>query len=369
MNDAARPVGQFITEQVLPQWEDLNAYRSVYTHNQAMNVMLNRHGIRTHQFGGSRVAFLYNGSVVGGRQVRLTTLISDQAAEATASKTLSRAYWSSAGLPVIETHRFAQGEDAQASKLICKGRSWVVKLDSARYGRGVSLPVVSKEEFTHAWQKARANLPQDGRVSQELLLEKFYDGINLRFFVIAGQAWAALLRTPLFVLGDGHKTVHQLLEESFEHRRRHVALRRALPEINERLLSPRAPRLTDIPQKGDLHILNEVTNMPRGSLPLDVTREVSEDLKALAEQAAAAIPGLGMTCIDLLTTRLDSATDAVLLDADCRASMGPHRYPAFGRGRRLASVVARQTRLRAEYWDKPIRPAQVRSDDDNEDDD
>lgn len=351
--DAQRPIGRFITEQVLPQWDSLNRYPAMYVHNRLVNRALARQAIQVSQTDRFSAAFLHNGRVVGGRHGRETTLVSDQAAEACSSKSLTRQYWTAAGVPTAQASRF-YGDDVEAARdfVSSDAAPFVMKPDSGRQGAGATFGVTA-EGFDAAWKYALEANRVPG-IGDGLLLEPFRDALCLRFFVVGGQTRAVTLRVPLFVTGDGESTVQQLLEQSFAHQHRNVLLRLNRPRITEQLVAASGLELTDVPTAGALHILKENPSVLAGGLPYDVTARVSSDLRSLANDAAVAIPGLGAAGIDVLTPSLGSAEGAVALDADSWASLLMHGYPAFGPRRIIARPLAHQLRLRAEHWDRPV---------------
>lgn len=351
--DAERPIGRFITENVLPQWESMNVYTYRYSHNRVVNRALGRQAIQVREVGGLNAAFMHNGRLVGGRLGRQTTLVSDQAGEACAVKSLTRAYWNTAGVPTLQAERFSPDELEAARQVVVSATDPVVmKPDGGRRGIGASFRVTSGD-FQDSWNKAR-RASRSSETGNGVLIEEFRDALSLRFFVVGGQVRGVTLRVPLFVLGDGSSTVQQLLEESFAYQQRHVLLRRTRPRISANLVAPSGLDLEDVPAAGTLHIVQDNPNLLHGGLPYDVTTRVSRELNHLASEAALAIPGLGAAGIDVLTASLDSAAGAVALDADSWASLLMHGYPAFGPRRLIGRPIAHQLRLRADHWDRPV---------------
>lgn len=319
-----------------------------------MDYGLRRHRMPVHQFPGSYAAFLYNGNIVGGRYQRMTTLVSDQAAEACASKTLTQSYAAAAGLPVAGGQPYTDAD--QAHQRVANSGLWVVKPDGARRARGVSLKVTGAD-FADAWQRAVRAKPRDARFSQDIVVEPFHDGLLVRFFVVGGTCYAAAVRVPLFVMGDGSSTVADLVRASFAHREQHALLNSTLPSVGTVLARLPEPLTSEtVLDTGELRLLREDGRLTAGGLPFDVTEMVSAELRTLAEGAAQSIPGLGAVGIDLITPQLDSAAGAVVLDADPWASALVHRFPAFGRRRRVIWELTEVLSLRAQYWEKPIPP-------------
>ena len=358
--DAERPIGRFITDRVLPQWDDLNEYPGYYRHNRVVNRAMGRQALQVREMGGLHAAIMFNGRVVGGRLGRQTTLVSDQAAEACSRKSLTRAYWKAAGVPTQGGRLFRRSEAESAEQFVAAAPApVVVKPDGGRRGAGVSFRV-TEVNFRHSWTKAlRAGRTADGDAG--VLIEDFQDQLCLRFFVVGGQVRGVTLRVPLFVVGDGVSPVQQLLEASFAHQHRNALLRATRPKITAELIAGSGLVLEDVPAEGVLHILNENPHLVYGGLPYDVTTQVCQELNSLAADAALAIPGLGAVGIDILTPALDNAEGAVALDADSWATLLMHGYPAFGPRRIIGRPIANQLRLRADHWNRPTysSPAQV----------
>lgn len=350
--DAERPIGRFITEQVLPKWESMNSFSAIFRHARVVNLALGRQGVQARHMGGPNSAYLLNGKVVGGRYGAETTLVSDQAAEACSVKSLTRAYWELAGVPIARGERFSSADVDEARDFVSSASNpLVMKPDSGRHGSGVSFGVAG-DDFSPRWDRAISANRVPG-MGDGVLIDEFRDALCVRFYVVGGEIHAATLRVPLFVVGDGSSTVRQLLEGSFAHQQRNVWLRNSRPKISDQLLANSDWQLQDVPASGALHILNHDPSLPLGGIPYEVTPMISSDLRELASEAATAIPGLGAAGIDVLTPSLGSADRAVALDADSRALLHMHRHPAFGRYRFVGLAIARQLRLRADHWNRP----------------
>lgn len=359
--DAQRPVGAFIAEHVVPRLHELNSVRTLLKHNRLVTLMLRRRRIHVHPMGGVVSAFLFNGETVGGQRGRLNTLVSDQAWEACTSKTLMRQYFSAADLPIARGQTFAVEEVAAAKDFISTGGPWVIKPDAARHDHGISLQYAS-QDFASAWSEAVAALPEG---SGDVLIDEFQDALNLRFYVVGSKVQAAVARIPLFVTGDGHSSIRELLAASFEQRRAHPLVRLTLPEISEELLKDSGRSLAEVPGDQELVLLGISVSLKRGGLPIDVTDTVAPELNDLAVAAAEAIPGFGAGGIDILAPELGESAGAVVLDADVWANNRLHRYPVLGRPRRApAMAVAEQILLRAKHWDKPVLPPEIQDPDD-----
>ncbi|WP_022873140.1 hypothetical protein [Nesterenkonia alba] len=346
------PVGTFITEQVLPFWDELNEFPLVRSHMRFVLSQLERRGFSVTGFRNIGRVFMHSNRVAGGSFGRLTTLVSDQAAEAAESKWLSRQYFTAAGLPVPTGELFTRDQYDDAARYASSATvPLVLKSDHARHAQGMTFGITGAESFQQPWEAAVHAGQEHAHSEGEVLLEEFLEALTVRFFIIGSAPRAATVRVPLFVVGDGRRSIRALLQASFDHRRRNRALELSIPEITEELVE--GADLNAVPARDELRILSRAPAVLRGALPVDVTETISQDLTQLAVDAAAAIPGLTVTAVDVLTPDLDSADEAVVLDVDPRASLRMHRYPAVGTRRLLPGAIADQIRLRARFADRP----------------
>ncbi|PJH64136.1 hypothetical protein, partial [Salmonella enterica] len=67
----------------------------------------------------------------------------------------------------------------------------------------------SKESFKEALEIAF-------KEDENVLVEDYIEGTEYRFFILDGKTQAVLLRVPANVVGDGKKTINQLIDEKNE---------------------------------------------------------------------------------------------------------------------------------------------------------
>ncbi|WP_241475935.1 hypothetical protein [Nesterenkonia sp. YGD6] len=294
-----------------------------------------------------------NGRVVGGREGSSTSLTSDLAERTLSSKASTRHLMELAGLTVPEGKTFRRDErnvaDSYASSL---GWPVAVKPDGRSAGRGVSTGVSSPERFVSAWESAVAALnfvdaPRPWDTSersalsrQEILIERDDRGIGLRVFVAGEAAHAALVRLPMFVIGDGRRTVLSLARDLQSWRSQNIYLNRM--NIGESVMLKRLSRLgidpQSVPESGHLLIIQESPNMHGGGLTMDVTSIVRRKVLEMAVEARWAMPGLLAAGIDL-SIQSTGDSGATIIGANDRASHQIHRYPAFGQSRNVTEGV------------------------------
>ncbi|MCH8565415.1 hypothetical protein LTH96_06735 [Nesterenkonia sp. LB17] len=294
---------------------------------------------------GQRQVFTYDGRTVGGAEGFLTSLTSVGGERASFDRKLARRYLSLAGIPIPEGQVFSTAERDAAQGYAAQMTGPVaIKPRFGESGLGVSLQVDPAVTFGDAWSHAEQYDFPNATGHGGVVVERFHDGLNLRAYVVDEEVVAAVIRVPLFGLGDGRSTLSDLAQEADRGRKRNPLL--AKFEL-ETALMPRAEAKASDPISNvdRIYWFSPGVNMRLGGLTVDVTDRLDKSLKTLAVDARWAVPGSPVAGVDILAPSLDSAVDATVLEVDAQASFSIHHYPWSGNGRRVADkVLARMTR-------------------------
>lgn len=276
---------------------------------------------------------------VGGFEINQTSLASEPARLSASDLALSKRYLESAGIATPQGQTFSSEEDKQAwAYLESLGRAAVIKPASGQHGTGVTLGVTTHSAFEGAWEAAlqgRQLLPD---ANEEILVEEQRSGLDLRAFVIGEHVVSALVRLPLFGIGDGRRTLGQLFEEAEEARSRHPLFGRFSPD----LLSPEPTwpgNAQETSRAGEVYQFSPAVNMRSGGVTVDVTANLGSGLRDLAIESCWAVPGCRAAAVDLLAPDLQDAGGTQVLHVNTRASFAMHHYPWIGRGRSVADSL------------------------------
>jgi len=242
------------------------------------------------------------------------------------------------GLPVPRQHLVYSAAEAvaEAERI---GYPVVVKPLDANHGRGVSIDLSDPEAIATAYGSARQH-------SETVLVESYIEGFDHRLLVIDGQLVAASKRVPGHVVGDGERTVEQLVEIVNSDPRRGIGHAKVLTRLEfdrqaERLLSLRGYTRESVPPAGEVVYLRSTANLSTGGTAVDVTDEVHPDNREMATRAARAI-GLDVAGIDFLTTdiaRSFHATGGAICEVNAAPGFRMHVAPSEGRPRDVAGPV------------------------------
>lgn len=259
------------------------------------------------------------------------------------NKTVTKKVLEEAGFRVPGGEEFSNIAVAEAHYGMFEGKSIVVKPKSTNYGLGISIfkDGASKEDYTKALDIA---FKEDSHV----LVEEFLPGTEYRFFVLDGKTRAVLLRTPANVVGDGVHTITELVAQKNKDVLRGTNHRSPLEiielgDIEQLMLKEQGYTVSSVPDKDVVVYLRENSNVSTGGDSLDVTDEMDESYKKIAEDAVAAM-GAVVCGIDLIipdkavSGSKDNETYGII-EGNFNPAMHMHIYPYAGKGRRLTMDV------------------------------
>src|SRR5688572_3443804 len=137
-------------------------------------------------------------------QATVTSGTSHIAVEIASDKEETNKILSNLGLPV-PVQRLVQSEDNAIAAARRIGFPVVVKPYNANHGRGVSIELMSDEQVAVAFHEAQKH-------SRSVIVESYITGFDHRMLVIHGELVAVSRRLPGHVVGDGMKTIEQLID-------------------------------------------------------------------------------------------------------------------------------------------------------------
>jgi len=256
----------------------------------------------------------------GGRSISCREALSDMTSAVALSrcddKALTLRLLAKAGLRVPAQLRISRSHD-EVSAFLERYGSVVVKPARGEQGRSVFVDLHSEGEVTRAIEEAR-------KVCDEVLVEEFVTGQDLRIIVIDGAVVAAAIRKPATVLGDGKHSIRELIEK--QSRRRAAATggesRIPLDAETDRTLRVGGHRFEDVLAEGKSLAVRKTANLHTGGTIHDVTADLHPDLAAAAVAGAKAlsIPVVGF---DFLVPDV-TKPNYVVIEANERPGLANH---------------------------------------------
>ena len=259
------------------------------------------------------------------------------------NKTVTKKVLKEAGFRVPGGAEFSSMEEAVKAYPRFADQAFVIKPKSTNYGLGIT---IFKEGAD--LEDYQAGLAIAFREDRSVLVEEFMPGTEYRFFVIGGEVQAIMLRVPANVIGDGIRTVKELVEEKNSDPLRGTNHRAPLEliqlgELEQLMLKEQGLTIESVPQANQIVYLRENSNISTGGDSIDMTDEFSEAYKKIAVSAVEAL-GAKISGIDLIIPdkEIDPTTDKKaygIIEANFNPAMHMHVYPFAGKGRRLTMNV------------------------------
>lgn len=219
---------------------------------------------------------------------------------ASGNKEMSRDLLRNAGIRIAEGEYFSAKTPVEdALHMLEKYPGLVIKPVDGHAGRGVTVGVTTPDEFRAAWKTA-ADSTRSG-----ILVEEQFVGEDVRITVVGGVARAANQRVPPRIVGDGVRTVRDLVNANNDLRYDNIHLHSKLiamtPHRLDRLERAGLTPFSVLPD-GDTYVIDHKANLATGGEPLDMTDTIHPSYLRIAERAASAFPGMGIAGIDLLVS-------------------------------------------------------------------
>lgn len=274
---------------------------------------------------------------MGGINEGVTSLVSHQAHRICRSTVMIRRYLNTAEVPTPESKVLQQNQYATAVKYWERlGRRATVKPSRAFGSQGTTVGVRFEGDLRAAWTKAVDSVEPD----HPILIEATHYGLDLHTYVVGETVAGALVRLPFYVLGDGESSIDELAHAELARR---MGPQDEVPELSDDALTEAGLARSYVPASGIICELPPVLGAPRdGSLYVDVTDELSEEVKQLAIDGLWALPGLEAAAVDLVVPALDSTEGAMVMDIDLAASVAHFRYPDYGKYRKPHLAIMEQ---------------------------
>jgi len=242
-----------------------------------------------------------------------------------------------------KAHRFARSH----------GFPLVIKPNVSGFSRGSHFPITSNRQL---WQAALA-VKIWWPVS---VVERYLEGRNYRVLVGNGQIISILRRYPPFVVGDGHSSIEQLINE--ENRTREsmglYPVIRPIPGSRKilRYLKKQGLKMDTVPRKGQtVTLFNRISLAPGGvveTIPLGEVPEINQRLfLRILELFGANILGIDVIMEKGIETPWDEQ-QCIFLEVNSRPFVAMHRVPRFGKREDLGEHFQRLDQLQVEQRDQ-----------------
>lgn len=260
-----------------------------------------------------------------------------------ANKTVTKKILKDNDYAVPEGEEFSSIEEAKNYYALAREKAIVIKPKSTNYGVGITIfkQTPKKSDYEEALKFAF-------KEDDSILVEEYIEGTEYRFFVLDGKVEAVLLREPANVTGDGEHTVRELIAMKNTHPYRGENHRAPLAkiktgEIEALMLKEQGYTFDSVIAKNEKVYLRENSNISTGGDSIDVTDDMHESYKAIAEEIAwtldVKVTGLDLIVPDIQLPSSEEKKGYTVIEANFNPAMNMHAYVQKGKGRRLSRKV------------------------------
>jgi D-alanine-D-alanine ligase-like ATP-grasp enzyme len=212
----------------------------------------------------------------------------------------------SAGVTVPAGYRLFRGDSPDQLKEVFESltKPLVVKPSHGNQAKGITMGVSTFEQYLSAVEKAFSFLNDK---EAGVYVEEQFEGKEYRVVATREKVIGILYRMPGNVVGDGQRTVQQLLDEKNADPRRGTDDTFALFKIQhdeelDQCLRDQEMTLEHVPAAEQRVWLRKTSNISRGGDSIDMTDEAHPSVAQLALKAIQAIPGIDFVGLDFMTT-------------------------------------------------------------------
>ena len=181
-----------------------------------------------------------------------------------------------------------------------------------------------------------------------VLVEKEFKGKEFRFIATASKVLAVTYRDPANVVGDGIRSIGELIKIKNSDLRRGEKNEKPLTKIKidnitKQNLVEQNIKLGYIPVKEKKIYLRKESNISTGGDSIDVTDIVHPELKKIAVTSVKIIPGLACSGVDLMTNRdiskKPTKNSYIIVELNSSPGIYPQHFPYQGKSRNVAGEI------------------------------
>ncbi|MDE5415823.1 ATP-binding protein [Alkalihalobacterium chitinilyticum] len=270
-------------------------------------------------------------------QITRGDLVSKEAVRICVNKDQTKEYLIKAG---VEAPKGGVFEDNSTDEEILQyskelGYPLVLKPTDGTGGKGVIANIKDDQEMLQAITYVRGKLG-----FKRVIVEQFFAGEDHRLYVVGDEVVGVFKRDPASVTGNGKDTIEELLKKKNEDRMKIPSLQNKPIIVNtetHELLGRLGYTMQSIPKQDEVVFLKTKSNVSSGGEAVDVTDDISEEMKKIAVAATKAIPTLCQAGVDMI---IDKETNTgVVLEINSRAHIRTHLFPSYGKARDVPSAI------------------------------
>lgn len=214
-----------------------------------------------------------------------------------------------------------------------------IKPKSTNFGTGISIfpQGAKKEDVISAFEIAF-------KYDSTVLVEEFINGKEYRFLVIGDRVAGILHRVPANAVGDGEKSLRELIEIKNQSPLRGKGYKTPLEKIDldenaALFLKYRGLDFDYIPKKDEVVYLRENSNISTGGDSIDYTDDIPKRFKDIAVKSSQAI-GANICGVDMMIDDYTNENSEYgIIELNFNPAIHIHSYPYIGTEREITKEI------------------------------
>ncbi len=257
------------------------------------------------------------------------------------NKSVSKLVLEEAGIRVPKGSSFSELESALNYYPKVQSLKKVIKPVTTNFGLGIGISPPNSE-----FDSFEAQVRTAFSLSSSIIVEEFIEGPEFRFLVIGEEVVAVCNRVPANVLGDGKRSVKELVEAKNADPRRGEGHKTPLEriqrgEVETSFLQTIGYNWDSIPKENERIFLRKNSNISTGGDSIDRTDSVHPGFKKIALQSAKAAKAK-ICGIDIISEQIEmepNANNHAVLEINFNPVLYIHEYPYEGVQRKVGRKV------------------------------
>lgn len=219
----------------------------------------------------------------------------------------------------------------------------VVKPTTGQQGQSIFMGITDLESYHQAVTQCFAFEGPDDQRSR-VLVEETFVGTEYRVLATRDKVLGIINRLPANVLGDGHSTIQQLIDQKNTDPRRSDDVNDALIKIKvdshvQEYLTFQGLTIESVPALNQQIFLRRNSNISTGGDSIDVTDLAHPSVHKICLEVMHALPGLLIAGIDFMTkdiTQLQTPGNYTVIEVNSSPGIIIHEQPYSGPARAVA---------------------------------
>ena len=215
----------------------------------------------------------------------------------------------------------------------------VTKPVNGNHGRGITTRITTIDQARKGFYEAQ-------KISDDVIVERYINGMDFRFLVINYKLAAIAKRTPAMVMGDNTSTIKELIDETNSDARRGEDHEKELTQIKfdaatQSILAEQKLTLNSVLPIGEILYLKDTANLSSGGTARDVTDIVHPHNIFMAERIAR-LMNLDICGIDIMAEDINipiTEKNGAVLEVNAGPGFRMHLSPSLGRARNVAEPL------------------------------